>query len=516
MTIQIYSDPCTINSHKVLAGLEEMKADYKQNFIDYFAGEQKSEEFKKINPHATVPAAKDGDLTLTESNAILQYAADKSGAESLYPKDLKHRADVNRWMLWEAATWFPVCYVYLVENVVKPLMKAEPDQKAVDAESEKFHRGAGIMDLALGKNKWLTGPNVTIADVAVAAPMHLPKESKFPLDGYPNVVRWLGQMAELDSWERTQVAVRKALLPSSSSSSAGDHQVDAPKDDAPPNGAAANGNGHASSVRTTVNYTQAVDGLTELYFYETDQAKNIHAPGDAPVEVSMHDGWPHAASFDVDRNGFSVASLTTTYSDWENEAGVRAAFYPEVVAFLERNLGAKRVLVFDHTMRTARNATKALTDENNTSQRSPVMLVHCDYTAESAPLRVRQLLPLEAAALLERRVAFINVWKPVNRTVQERPLAMLDAQSCAPEDFFKLHLRYRDRDGENYVLQHRARHKWWYFPRMTPEHVILLKTYDSERDGRARFVGHSAFVDPSSPADAPMRESIEIRTICFF
>jgi glutathione S-transferase len=56
-----------VNSRKVLAGLDEMKADYHQNFIDYFAGGHKAESFTEINPHATVPAATDGDLTITES-----------------------------------------------------------------------------------------------------------------------------------------------------------------------------------------------------------------------------------------------------------------------------------------------------------------------------------------------------------------------------------------------------------------------------------------------------------------
>ena len=51
---------------------------------------------------------------------------------------------------------------------------------------------------------------------------------------------------------------------------------------------------------------------------------------------------------------------------------------------------------------------------------------------------------------------------------------------------------------------------------MTPDHAVMLKTYDSETDGRARFVGHSAFEDPNTPADTPMRESIEIRTMAFF
>ena len=91
---------------------------------------------------------------------------------------------------------------------------------------------------------------------------------------------------------------------------------------------------------------------------------------------------------------------------------------------------------------------------------------------------------------------------------------MCDVESSEDRDFVTMALR--DRDGEIYVMRHSPRHEWWYFPKMTPEQVILLKTYDSETDGRARFVGHSAFEDPTTPPDAPFRESIEIRTMAFF
>ncbi|KAJ4382235.1 hypothetical protein N0V86_002568 [Didymella sp. IMI 355093] len=500
MTIQVYCDPCTVNSRKVLAGLEQMKVDYNQNFINYFTGQHKSEEYKKINPHATVPSATDGDLTITESNAILQYAADVSGAESMYPKDLKKRALVNKWLLWEACQWFPSCYIYLVEYVVKPLLQAEPDQKVIDGESERFNTLAGVLNDQLSKTKWLTGDNVTIADFAVAAPMHLYEASCFPLENYPYLKRWMTDgMEQLDSWKNTQGPVNKALLPNGIPNGQSNGQVKSAQPD----------------VRTTVNYTQPVDQLTELYFYETEKAKGIHAPGDSPVEISISDGWPRANDFTLDKNGFALHSFETKHHQWEDEQGMRNQFYPEVVEFLKKKLGAKRVLVFDHTIRTELNAKKALTDEKNTSQRSPVMLVHCDYTAESGPLRVQQLLGEEADDLLKRRVAFINVWKPINRIVKERPLAMCDAQSCEDSDFFKLHLRYRDRNGENYVMKPSPKHKWYYFPNMTPEQVILLKTYDSSPNV-ARFVGHTAFHDPTSPLDAPLRESVEIRTICFY
>ena len=70
--------------------------------------------------------------------------------------------------------------------------------------------------------------------------------------------------------------------------------------------------------------------------------------------------------------------------------------------------------------------------------------------------------------------------------------------------------------GPHYVMRYSARHRWHYFPHMEPSHALILKTYDSETDGRARFMGHSAFEDPTSPLNAPRRESIEVRTMAFF
>lgn len=491
--LQIYLDPCTINSRKILAALDLIGTSHNLNHIDYFTGQHKSPEYLEINPNATVPSAVDGDLKITESNAILQYIADDAG--SVYPKDVKERANVNRWLLWEASKWFPTCYIYVVEYVVKPLLQSEPDQSVIDGEAPNWNRLAGILDDQLGKTKWLAGDNLTIADLAVAAPMHLHAASKLPLDQHTNLKRWLGEIEKLPCWQKTQGAVDKALLPGKATT----------------NGTSANKN-----VKANFNYTKDVEKRTELYFYDSDAAKDIHEPGDAAHEMTVHDGWYRADDFSIDKEGFSVESFKTEYQDWEDEDSVRKNFYPEIVEFVKKTTGAKRVLVFDHTIRTKTNDKKKLTQETNTSQRAPVMLVHCDYTAESGPVRVKQLLKDEADELLSRRVAFLNVWKPIHRVVEERPLAMCDVGTSPSDDFFKLYLNYRDRLGENYVMRHSPNHKWWYFPNMTPEQVIILKTYESETDGRARFVGHSAFDDPNSAADAPARESVEIRTIAFF
>ncbi len=147
--MKLYYDPRTVNCRKVVAGLKLMDVAFESENVDYFTQGQKAPEFLAINPNGALPALTDGDMKLWESNAILQYAADKAGAEAAYPSDLQTRADVSRWLLWEASAWFPTCYVYLVENVVKPILGAEPDAAILEPEGPNFHNLAGILDARL-------------------------------------------------------------------------------------------------------------------------------------------------------------------------------------------------------------------------------------------------------------------------------------------------------------------------------------------------------------------------------
>jgi glutathione S-transferase len=204
--MELFADPITVNCRKVVAGLKMLGSDYTLTKVDYFKSEQKSDAFKAINPNAALPALRDGDLVLWESNAILQYAADKGGKAQFYPTDPTKRADINRWLLWEASAWFPSCYVYLVENCVKPLLGGSPDPAVLAGEEERFHKLAGILDERLSRSTWLTGDSPTIADIAVAAPMHLHASQKLPLARHPNLVRWMTkQVEQLPCWKATHV-----------------------------------------------------------------------------------------------------------------------------------------------------------------------------------------------------------------------------------------------------------------------------------------------------------------------
>jgi glutathione S-transferase len=209
--LHVYLDPCTVNSRKVLAGLDLLGTEYEIKHVDYFTGAHKKPEYLAINPNGAVPAIMDGDFALSESNAILQYAADMSESDKHYPRNLRHRADINHWLLWEGSTWFPSCYIYLVEYVVKPLLNAGPDKAIIDKEAPNWHRLAGILDARLAKSNWLVGENVTIADIAVAAPMHVHKWQRLPLNEHPNLRRWMADVERLPCWQKTQNAVERAL-----------------------------------------------------------------------------------------------------------------------------------------------------------------------------------------------------------------------------------------------------------------------------------------------------------------
>ncbi len=69
--------------------------------------------------------------------------------------------------------------------------------------------------------------------------------------------------------------------------------------------------------------------------------------------------------------------------------------------------------------------------------------------------------------------------------------------------------------GETYGVTYNPAHRWFYVPEMQPDEALLLKCFDSATDGRARFAPHTAFEDPTAPADVLPRESIEIRTLVF-
>ena len=264
------------------------------------------------------------------------------------------------------------------------------------------------------------------------------------------------------------------------------------------------------AIEATVNY---ILNNGEKLFTETA------GPGGTDVRtggtVDPHRVTIHNARLDgerqLDRDGFRFVRHDTKVADFFDEDEIRRVYYPEMEALVKAESGASRVVVFDHTLRTAdselREARKI---------REVVRRVHNDYTEWSGPQRVRDLLPDEADDLLSRRFAIVQVWRPIRHPVESSPLAICDAKSVAFSDFMISERRYPNRIGQTYAVKYNPAHHWFWFPRQQRNEAIVFKVYDSEKDGRARWTAHTAFTDPTSPPDARPRESIEIRTLAFF
>jgi hypothetical protein len=228
-------------------------------------------------------------------------------------------------------------------------------------------------------------------------------------------------------------------------------------------------------------------------------------------KVEVRDGRPQAGEMSLDRQAFRLVHHDTKVADFYDPEGVKTAYYREVEDLLKRETGASKVVIFDHTIRSADRAVER-------GLRTPVNSVHCDYTERSGPQRVRDLLPpAEAGQRLEKRFAEYNVWRSIDSApVEMSPLGLVDSQSLAPRDLAVCDLVYADRTGEIYQGVYNPDHRWYYFPKMTRDEAIVIKCYDSMKDGRARFSLHSAFNDPTSPAGARPRQSIEVRALAFF
>jgi hypothetical protein len=229
--------------------------------------------------------------------------------------------------------------------------------------------------------------------------------------------------------------------------------------------------------------------------------------------VEIRDVRPVAETLSLEDEGFQLLTAPTSVTDFDDEEAIRTRYYAETVSLLEELTGASRVVVFDHTIR---RRIPGASDRRTGIPRQPVPRVHNDYTVKSGPQRVRDLLGDEADALLQKRFSVINVWRPIRGPVQDSPLAVTDARSVAQHDLVATDLVYPDRMGEIYYVKFNPEHKWFYAPAMRSDEVMLIKCYDSVADGRARFVPHSAFVDPTTPLGAAPRESIELRTLVFY
>ena len=267
------------------------------------------------------------------------------------------------------------------------------------------------------------------------------------------------------------------------------------------------------SVTTTLQFLATADETPIALVSEPGHGPDKQSGTTVAHDVVIDDARALAEPLDLDRQGFAAKRHPTAVRDFYDDDEVRRIYYPEMEALVCSITGASKAIVFDHTIRVDDEEKQACL-----KVRAPVKNVHNDFTTRSAPQRVRDLLPAdEAEARLGKRYGSINVWRPIHGPVETKPLVICGYESIDEKDWVASERHYPDgRIGGIYYLVHNPQQRWYYFPRMEREEVVLLKCFDSLTDGTARWTAHGSFDDPNSPAGATPRESIEIRTLMFF
>ena len=267
-----------------------------------------------------------------------------------------------------------------------------------------------------------------------------------------------------------------------------------------------------ASVTAELNYLAPTHERPRTYTFDPPAGAPRTTALNEPHAVRIADARPILADVSLDRQGFDLVRHHSAVRDFYSNAEVRSVYYPEAEQILKDATGADRVHIFDHTVR---RRIPGAEDRRPDAPRQPVPRVHVDHTARSGPQRVHDLLPEEAEQLLRGRLQIINLWRPIRGPLRDSPLAVCDASSVAPNQLVPSDLIYPQRVGETYSVTFAPEHRWYYVPEMEVDEVLLLKCYDSKTDGRARFAPHTAFTDPTTPPDAPPRESIELRALVF-
>src|SRR3954451_3997196 len=277
-----------------------------------------------------------------------------------------------------------------------------------------------------------------------------------------------------------------------------------------------------SGVRGEINYVRnppAAGGESLTFVTEAEEHNTmVTRPGRA---MWIANG--RGLTTDLDREGFVFARHVSAVPDFhqiQEDPAVDQQYIDETAAFLEAFTGASRVIMQGGgKKRYGEPATQRLAALSNAK---PARYPHADNTDASA-LELAQLMDAFVDDLdLNRysRYSMLNLWRTFSPPPQDFPLAVCDARSIAPGDEVTVSAITEERNAGEIVHDttgylYNPDHRWYYFPDMTIDEVIVFKSHDSD-PSRAVRVAHTAFTDPTCPAGVPTRASVEMRALALF
>ena len=251
-------------------------------------------------------------------------------------------------------------------------------------------------------------------------------------------------------------------------------------------------------------------------FLDREGRTNVRLESGPPE--TMNDIRGREDEFTLDANGFRYVNYPTKVKDWSSQPLIAKEYLPEMEDLLKQEVdGCDEIIFYDARIRQEGDEGARV---QGLSFNPFARQVHVDNTETSVFEKIRNVTEMKADYHLSGRARIINIWRPIKHPVYDCGLAIADGGKLQDGDVIECD-RHRQDTGEYWdtmgVIKYRPGYEWWYMSFQDEPNVLLFKNYDSATDVTARNCLHTAFDIPPTevPANAPTRESIEVRALVF-
>ncbi len=199
--ITLYGNQFSGPSNKVRFLLHALELEYHYHSVNMMAGEHRSPTHLRLHPAGKVPVLVDGDFILFESNAMLRYLADKN-ASSFYPKELKVRALVEQWLDFSSLHIATALNKVFINRVAYSVMGLQKDERALQEGLGLLDRFLPVIEAQLQKNKFLPGPDMSLADFSLLSALDPAEAASIDLSLYPHLKRWQESLQAMPFYQK--------------------------------------------------------------------------------------------------------------------------------------------------------------------------------------------------------------------------------------------------------------------------------------------------------------------------
>jgi glutathione S-transferase len=188
--VKLYFHPVSGHAHRARLFLSLIAAKVEIVTVDLAKGEHKSSEYLKLNRFGQVPVLDDDGVVISDSNAILVYAAKKFARADWLPEDAEGAAKVQRWLSVAAGQ---IAFGPAAARLITIFNAGFNPQEVI----ARAHAILITIDAELADRDWIAAETPTIADVALYSYIASAPEGNVDISAYGNVKSWLRRIEAL-------------------------------------------------------------------------------------------------------------------------------------------------------------------------------------------------------------------------------------------------------------------------------------------------------------------------------